>query len=69
MKKELIDFFKQFSIDDVKAEVVGELNEYGTDKYSYWYGNGELIVYAENEDEGTTYVIDNYGSGDVIVEY
>lgn len=40
----LKDFLRKKTIDDVRQSVIGELPELATDKATYWYGNGEVIV-------------------------
>lgn len=65
-------FLKAHTYADIKRDVVGELLEYATDTCSYAHGNGELILMPADDlsDEAVTvYVIDNYGSDDVLMEY
>lgn len=61
-------FLKTHSINDICREIEGELDEHGTDDWSFWYGNGELIACsAHNEDETHTYFVDTYGDRKVLV--
>ena len=55
----LAHFMQWHSIDDILATVTGELQEYSTDSYTAFYGNGELIL--ESETESRTYVVDRIG--------
>jgi hypothetical protein len=69
------------TIDDICAEIEGELLqvsfdllqplEYAGERYmieGFVYGNRELILYAEDEDEPLIYVVDVYGDDKYLVE-
>ena len=64
----LNSFLNVHTIDDIKAEVVGELNEYATDKATYFFGNGELIISpADESQDEITYVVDRIGFNSMLV--
>lgn len=67
MQKHIKDFLKVHSIEDVKAKVKGELNEFATDNASFWFGNGELIVSTDQNE--TVYVVDNVRGFDELVQF
>lgn len=60
--KYVLDFLKHCSIDDVVANVEGELPELCTDLATYFYGNRELIVYCLTE-EALMFFADTYDNG------
>ena len=60
------DFFKQHSIEDIKAKVVGELNELTTGNKTYFYGNGEITIITEHD--SSTYEVTNVRGFDELVE-
>lgn len=45
----LKDFLRHRSIDDVRQSVIGELPDIATNKATYFYGNGEVIVSPVDE--------------------
>ena len=70
LNKAKLDFLKHHDIDDIKTEIIGELNEYSNEHYSAYYGNGELIIYLNNgNDDHTTYIIDRIGFNEYLSEY
>jgi hypothetical protein len=65
--KPISQFLKVFTIDDVKLELDGELNEYSIDDITYFFGNKELIVITDTSE--TVYVVDGSRGFDELVEY
>lgn len=57
------------ALEKIKSEVVGELEEFtfiGANGYAA-YGNGEFIVYVDDQEDADVYVVDSYGDKDILV--
>ncbi len=66
----LAEFLKIKDLQDVKQKVIGELEELSTKSATYFYGNSELIISpSDDSQDEIVYVIDNYGSGDMLVRF
>lgn len=65
------DFLKKHSIEDIEREITNNtLDEYSTEDYTAFYGNGEVIIApADETKEEIVYVIDTYGDRKYVVEY
>lgn len=61
------DFLKHRTVEDVRAYVKGELNELATRFATYFYGNGEVIVYPVNSEESFSFFVDTYGAQSYLV--
>lgn len=69
MQKHLNTFLKTHSLKDVKGNVVGELNEYSTEDFTAFFGNGELILCDAKTENETVYVVDRIGFNEFLSEY
>lgn len=69
MKQHLKDFLKTYSLEDIKQTVIGELNEYSTEDFTAFFGNGELILCDAKTENETVYVVDRIGFNEFLSEF
>lgn len=66
--QEIIDI-RGLTLEEIKTPLEGELLEGATDNCTFQYGNGELIVNPDTDEDSTVYVIDNIHGRDMLVEF